>query len=286
LLSDFTEEPPGKARWVGLKVFLCLSLALHLAVFVLIYKLPAKKERRPEGPYVVRIIKMPRVEPAPAPALPRRPEPVRPEEERAPLEMTAPGKPVEKPAGTVKEEARVKGLPRGVAPPGEAVEKPAGEAEGPPSEVAGLPRDFISPREMLLDREVIDELSRARKPRDEDKQDKEKKKGSITFDTEEFRYKGYLERLREHIEYIWEYPSEAARNKIYGDLYITFVIKKDGSLGSVKLERTSGHGMLDEAAMKALREAEPFWPLPGDWEQESLTIKGHFIYSLYGFYVR
>jgi protein TonB len=33
--------------------------------------------------------------------------------------------------------------------------------------------------------------------------------------------------------------------------------------------------------MKAIRKAEPFWPLPKDWEGDTLEIKGHFIY-VYG----
>ena len=61
-----------------------------------------------------------------------------------------------------------------------------------------------------------------------------------------------------------------------------FVIKKDGKLGKVEVVRTSGFRDLDKAAVKALKDAEPFWPLPKDWEKEDLEIKGHFIYILGG----
>ena len=52
------------------------------------------------------------------------------------------------------------------------------------------------------------------------------------------------------------------------------------------LVRTSGYRSLDEAAIKALKEAAPYWPLPEEWKEEALTIKGHFIYSLQGTYIR
>ncbi len=92
--------------------------------------------------------------------------------------------------------------------------------------------------------------------------------------------------LKEKIESIWQYPIEAARRGIYGDLRIRFSITRNGKLGYVRLIRTSGYKELDEAAMKALKDAEPYWPLPEDWQGDSLTITGHFIYSIGGFYLR
>lgn len=113
-----------------------------------------------------------------------------------------------------------------------------------------------------------------------------KKDTGVTFDTHEFRYQAYMARLKEKIEHIWNYPPDAAARGIYGDLRIKFTIKKDGMLGAVELERTSGHRDLDEAAMQALKDAEPFWPLPDEWGKDAMTIDGHFVYSLYGTYIR
>lgn len=137
----------------------------------------------------------------------------------------------------------------------------------------------ILPREKLFDKEVVERL--AKREREDVKTDK-----GITFDTDELRYYSYMQRLKEKIEGIWRYPPEAAEKGIYGDLYIRFMIKKDGRLGNVELLRTSGYRSLDDAAMKALRDASPFWPLPDEWKKEELIITGHFIYSLYGVYLR
>lgn len=112
------------------------------------------------------------------------------------------------------------------------------------------------------------------------------KDSGITFDTKELRYHGYMSKLQSRIEGIWKYPHEAASRGIYGDLRIKFTIKKDGMLGNVELSRTSGHRSLDEAAMQALKDAEPFWPLPEEWGREGITIDGHFVYTIHGVYIR
>lgn len=131
----------------------------------------------------------------------------------------------------------------------------------------------------LLDKEVVERIAR-KEP------EAQKEKSTVTFDAKELKYYGYMERLKEKIEGIWKYPQDAAMKGIYGDLYISFTIKKNGSLGSVELMRTSGHRSLDEAAIKALNDAAPYWPLPEDWGKEGFTITGHFIYTLYGTYIR
>ncbi|MGO9379758.1 MAG: energy transducer TonB [Dissulfurispiraceae bacterium] len=134
-------------------------------------------------------------------------------------------------------------------------------------------------REKLFDRDIIAKLSRK-------EQEGTKKNSSITFDTSEFKYYGYMQRLRDKIQNVWKYPQSAAQKGVYGDLYIEFTIKKTGKLGAVQLVRTSGYKDLDEAAIKALKDADPYWPLPDDIGEQSLTITGHFIYSLYGQYIR
>lgn len=109
---------------------------------------------------------------------------------------------------------------------------------------------------------------------------------AVTFDTAGYEFAGYMRNLREKIESIWIYPPEAAAHGIYGDLKIQFTINKDGRLGAVELVRTSGHKMLDDAAMKALKDGEPYWPLPDSWGKDSYTILGHFVYVYGGYYIK
>ena len=144
------------------------------------------------------------------------------------------------------------------------------------SAVPGRPQAPM--RERLFDRDIIAKLSRK-------EQEGTKEGSSVTFDTTEFKYYGYMQRLREKIEGVWVYPPEAAARGIYGDLYIKFTIKKNGELGAVELMRTSGYKMLDDAALKALRDAAPYWSLDNVGE-DSLTIPAHFIYVNGNYYLR
>jgi TonB family protein len=163
------------------------------------------------------------------------------------------------------------GLDRGeLSPP---LEK--GDAGGFSDDKGALPSEkvkpFLAPPSALFDKKTIENY--ANKETDVDK--------GLTFEIPGFQHRGYMRMLKEKIESIWRYPKEAARLGMSGDLYIKFAIKKDGKLGEIDLLRTSGYKDLDEAAMKALKDAEPFWPLPADWEKDDLEINGHFIY-VYG----
>ena len=146
----------------------------------------------------------------------------------------------------------------------------------PESENAGP-----SLREKLFDRNIITDLAK----REIEKEEKEKKGKAFTFDEKEYRFLIYNRRLKERIESIWQYPPDAAAKGIYGDLIIRFTIKKNGKLGAVEILRTSGHKNLDDAAIKALNDGEPYWPLPEEWGMEAYTIEGHFIYTIYGYHI-
>ena len=107
-------------------------------------------------------------------------------------------------------------------------------------------------------------------------------KGAITFSTGDMKYWGYMQRLKQKIESVWVYPQWAIRRGIYGELEIRFTILKNGSLGDVTVVRTSGYPVLDEAALKALRDGQPYWPLPDAWGVKSFTVDGHFLYTTFG----
>jgi protein TonB len=135
-------------------------------------------------------------------------------------------------------------------------------------------------REKLYDSKVIGDIAM------KGTGDRPKKDDSVTFDTSDYRYAGYMRKLKAKIESIWIYPPEALARGLYGDLKIRFTIRKDGRLGAVELVRTSGYRMLDDAAMRALKDGEPYWPLPDEWGMESYSILGHFVYSYYGYSLR
>lgn len=60
------------------------------------------------------------------------------------------------------------------------------------------------------------------------------------------------------------YPDEARRNKLSGSLIMEVSIQPDGTLMGIKLLRSSGHKILDDAAVRIVRLAAPFAKVPED----------------------
>lgn len=94
--------------------------------------------------------------------------------------------------------------------------------------------------------------------------------------TQEYRFAQYIEDWRIKVERIGNlnYPEEARRQQIYGKLQLSVSIRADGSLESVEVSRTSGQRILDAAAMRIVKLAAPYAPLPPDITRDTdiLTI--------------
>jgi protein TonB len=282
-----------------IKKFFAISVLVHLAILITIYLMPAPVEKKPKE-FQARLVtpeEMPRPliippqrmrpVPVPPPAVKRRrPLPPIPRRERR-TPMTPPPPVRRKPSPpatpTVPGEGRGTGKTATEKPPqGTGGTGRAGTGTGASKQKSkGQMKPFG--RNELFDRGVTEEI--ARKGSESSGTEGEEEK-PVTFDTKEYRFAGYMTKLKEKIESIWVYPPEAAQRGIYGDLKIQFTINKDGTLGEVRLIRTSGYKMLDDAAIKALRDGEPYWPLPDSWHMNSYTILGHFVYSLYGYELR
>jgi len=80
---------------------------------------------------------------------------------------------------------------------------------------------------------------------------------------EEYRFAQYVEDWRQKVERVGNlnYP-DSARGKLYGNLVLTVAIKSDGTLESVEVSRSSGHNVLDEAAVRIVRLAAPYAVFP------------------------
>jgi len=83
--------------------------------------------------------------------------------------------------------------------------------------------------------------------------------------TSEYRFARYVEDWRGRVEKIGNdnYPEEA-RGKIYGNLKMTVVIRKDGSLLDAIINQSSGSAVLDRAARRIVKLAAPYPPFPPD----------------------
>lgn len=76
----------------------------------------------------------------------------------------------------------------------------------------------------------------------------------------------YKDEWRKKVERIGNlnYPDEARRKQIYGNLRLMVSINRDGSLYEVLVLESSGQPLLDQAAQRIVRLAAPFAPFTGD----------------------
>lgn len=82
--------------------------------------------------------------------------------------------------------------------------------------------------------------------------------------TKEYGLAPYFDAWKQKIERIGtlNYP-EQARGKLYGRVVIFVELNvEDGSIYSAEISRSSGHKVLDQAALRILRMAAPFGPIP------------------------
>lgn len=94
---------------------------------------------------------------------------------------------------------------------------------------------------------------------------------AISTRTKEYRYASYMEAWRRKVERIGNlnYPSEARELGLFGSLILHVAVRADGSLEAVRVVRSSGHDVLDEAAIAIVRLAAPFAPFPDDIARET-----------------
>ncbi len=145
-------------------------------------------------------------------------------------------------------------------------------------EVAKLPRPPVPPRPLTLldgfDPEKYASLDTGALPGEEADDDE-----PISLDTRETKYVSYFTRIKKQIERVWVYPLSAARLGISGELTLRFKIARTGELLGIHVVDESGSEILDFAAIKAVKGAAPFYPIPHTIKKDKLTIMATFIYS-------
>jgi protein TonB len=94
---------------------------------------------------------------------------------------------------------------------------------------------------------------------------------AISASTREFRYATYMEAWRRKVERIGNlnYPEAAKEQGLYGSLILRVAVRADGSLESIRVLRSSGQPLLDEAAKQIVELAAPFAPFPPDIAAET-----------------
>ena len=93
---------------------------------------------------------------------------------------------------------------------------------------------------------------------------KRPKRKFVSASTREYAWAQYLRGWVDRVERVGNlnYPDEARRRRIGGLVVISVGVRRDGSVESVRIIRSSRIPMLDEAALRIVKLSEPFAPLP------------------------
>jgi len=104
------------------------------------------------------------------------------------------------------------------------------------------------------------------------------KKRRISARTKEYEAAAYMKAWELKVENIGNlnYPQEAKKQGVNGSLLLTVDINPDGSVpqGGIVISRSSGHKVLDDAAIKIVRIGAPYAAIPDDVlkDNDMLTI--------------
>lgn len=88
--------------------------------------------------------------------------------------------------------------------------------------------------------------------------------------TQEYKYAAYMDAWRAKIERIGNlnYPEEAKRRHLTGNLLLDVALNADGSVNDISVRRSSGQKILDDAAMRIVELAAPFAPFPPEVRED------------------
>lgn len=90
----------------------------------------------------------------------------------------------------------------------------------------------------------------------------------LTANTREYAYAAYMRGWSDRVERVGNlnYPEEARRQGLHGNVLLTVVLNLDGSIKSIDVIQSSGYKILDAAAERIVRLAAPFPPAPRSGE--------------------
>lgn len=86
----------------------------------------------------------------------------------------------------------------------------------------------------------------------------------ISANTREYEFASYMQAWVAKVERVGNlnFPMEVRQRKLTGNLLMTVGISADGNVESIDVQRSSGMPELDEAAIRIVRLAAPYSPLP------------------------
>lgn len=103
---------------------------------------------------------------------------------------------------------------------------------------------------------------------------KRPKRKFISASTQQYEYATYMHAWVQKVERVGNlnYPEVARRQGLSGRLIMTVEVGRDGDVKGVLINTPSGRKLLDDAAIKVVRLASPFAPLPRTSESVDILV--------------
>ena len=99
----------------------------------------------------------------------------------------------------------------------------------------------------------------------------------VPLDTPDPAYRDYMQKVRQRIYSNWRLPNDEPHpREISGRLVIEFLIGKDGQLLKAEIVQPSGEHLLDISAMRAVKLADRYPPLPDAMQRDVLAVVAIF----------
>lgn len=100
--------------------------------------------------------------------------------------------------------------------------------------------------------------------------------GSAALNASLFKFPYYLRSIENKISGQWA-PPPALQEEIVGAV-VQFSVNRRGRIESVEIEKSSGNSQFDQAALRAVYNANPLPPLPEGLTEDPLKV--HFSFTL------
>jgi TonB family protein len=101
--------------------------------------------------------------------------------------------------------------------------------------------------------------------------------GSGLLNASLFKFPFYLKNIENKISGQWSPPPVLLQEEIVGAI-VQFNVTRRGSIESVEIEKSSGNSQFDQAALRAVYNANPLPPLPEGLSEDPLKV--HFSFTL------
>ncbi len=135
------------------------------------------------------------------------------------------------------------------------------------------PLDSVFADELTSEESITDTIASLQAQLDLQRQAYAKRPRKYTLSsasTRQARDALYLDSWRKKIEAVGNlnYPQQASAQRLYGTLRLLVALRPDGSVSEVRVLSSSGHRVLDDAAMQIVQLAAPFEPFPEELRRE------------------